>query len=217
MPFGRPDGLSAKDKRIFMAKVFETTQRAMSQTVDDVGLATRAPVPYPSTWEGKYDVAERGPIPTDAHLIESKLVVVKPELPVFVPSDEGAEPLHLSGTPFAAYKKSTPSIFPAARETVQPPEEHKPAFDMAMWFAQYQEWNLQKNAYNPDIAAQMRTTVRKNAAMSMVDPSDFEPDPARSSENVKAALTFNEKAVGLYSAPKEKLALHNVFPQDYRE
>ena len=55
MPFGRLDGLSAKDKRIFMAKVFETTQRAMSQTVDDVGLATRAPVPWTSVRDADID------------------------------------------------------------------------------------------------------------------------------------------------------------------
>ena len=217
MPFGRPDGLSAKDKRIFMAKVFEKTQNTMSKTVDDIGLATRAPVPYPSKWEAKYDVAERGPIPTDAHLIPSNMVVIKPDPPVFVPSDEGSEPLHLSGKPFYAYRKPTPSIFPEARETAPPAAAHKPKIDREMWLAQYMEWTLQKNAYNPDIAAQMRTNVRKQASLSMIDPSDIEQDPARTSENVKAALTFNENQVGAYSAPKEKLALHNVFPEDYSE
>ena len=59
MPFGRPDGLSAKDKRIFMAKVFEKTQNTMSKTVDDIGLRPARPC-RPSKWEAKYDVAERG-------------------------------------------------------------------------------------------------------------------------------------------------------------
>ena len=34
----------------------------------------------------------------------------------------------------------------------------------------------------------MRTNVRKNAAMLTIDPGELAQDPARSSENVKAAL-----------------------------
>ena len=69
-----PPGLSAQEKRKYMANTFAVTQYAMSQTVDLLGLERRRAVPYASTWEGS-SISEHGPIPTDAHLIPSNLVI----------------------------------------------------------------------------------------------------------------------------------------------
>ena len=48
-----PPELSAKEKRLWMAKVFEVTQNAMSQTVDDLSLERRRAGPSP-TWKGSH-------------------------------------------------------------------------------------------------------------------------------------------------------------------
>jgi hypothetical protein len=214
-----PQGMSAKEKRLYMAKVFEVTQNAMSQTVDDVGLERRRAVPFPSTWKGK-SIAEHGPIPTDAHLIPSNLVIVKPELSSFKEDASGAgKPLGLSGKPWYAYRKPEPPIFQgsaagdAGAGEAASSSAPKVPFNEEMYRTQHMEWTLQKNAYNPDIAAAMRTNVRKQASLSTVDPSTLTQDPARSSENVKAALTYSEHVSGPSTMPKVKLGLSNVYPQ----
>lgn len=203
--------MSAHEKRLHMAKLFERTQNAMSETVDDVGLETRRAVPFPSTWEGA-SISEHGPIPTDAHLIESKLVIFRGAPKSFKGTESSGKPLHLSGIPWASYNKPTPSVFaPSASSSVTPVAPEIP-FNEEMFRTQYMEWTLQKNAYNPDIAAAMRTNVRKQASLSMVDPSEMFVDPARSSANVKAALTFAEEGAVYPARPKQKLALDNVYP-----
>ena len=57
-----------------------------------------------------------------------------------------------------------------------------------------------------------RTNVRKQAALSMVDPS-LTLDPARTSENVKAALSDSAVTGPAPPVPKEKLRLEHVFPR----
>ena len=207
-----PPGLTAKEKRKYMAKQFEVTQHAMSSTVDELSLMRRTAVPYPSTWQGA-SVAEHGPIPTDAHLIPSNMVITKPELPSFKVA-ASAESSKLGGKPWASFELSQPIVFvepSAAVADDAAAEKPKPKMDEEMWRAQYLEWTLQKNAYNPDIAASMRTNVRKQASLTMVDPGAA-VDPARSSENVKAALTHSDDNPMAPPQPKTKLTLANVLP-----
>jgi len=198
-----PTGLTQKEKRQYMAKTFADTQMAMSKTVDQLSLARRTAVPFASTWEGS-SISEHGPIPTDAHLIPSKHVIVKPELPSFKIMASDREANKLGGKPWASYVTPQPPVFnepSSSGDAVAPPEKPKRVMDEEMWRAQYQEWTLQKNAFNPDIAAAMRTNVRKQASLTMVDPESSQ-DPARSSENVKAALSDSQITGPAFPKPK---------------
>lgn len=211
-------GMTAKEKRFHMAKVFTETQMAMSKTVDDVALSKRAAVPFESRYTGGAQVS--GPIPKDAHLQPSRDIILKPELPGFKIVD-GVSLGASTERPWASYEKPTPSIFgesasDAVHRTVD--AAAAPAVATAtdteaedMWRAQYMEWTLQKNAYNPDIAAHMRTNVRKQAALSMVAAKSAQ-DPARTSENVRLALSHSEITGPSTTRAKGKLDLSNCFP-----
>jgi len=206
-----PAGLTAKEKRQYMADVFSKTQQAMSSTVDLLGLERRRAVPYASTWEGA-SISEHGPIPTDAHLIPSNMVIVKPELPNFkVPAGATGAISKLGGKPWASYEVSRPEVFQQTSGVEPPPPAHKPKMDEEMYRAQYMEWTLQKNAFNPDIAAAMRTNVKKQASLTMVDPASS-VDPARSSENVKAALSHSDVTGPAHGFVKSKLTLKDALP-----
>jgi len=202
-----PANLSQKEKRAYMAKVFEKTQRDMSSTVDELSLAKRTPVPYPSTYAGM-PVAETGPIPVDAHLIPSGMTVVKAQPQDFENDDDEFEQLGLSGKPWASYQKAEPSIFTASTvnesSSTSPAARKRTTEEEEMWRAQYLEWTLQKNAFNPDIAAALRTNVRKQANLS-IPPLDKPQDPARTSENVRAALAHSEITGPAAIPPKSKL------------
>lgn len=205
--------MSAKDKRLAMAAKFEKTQRAMSSTVDDLALAKRSPVPYASTWMGE-SVSMKGPIPTDFHLIESNMVILRSDPPPFRASGKPSQNLHLSGKPWASYEKGEPSIYPGAATFtgIEKPYTHVPKpVDEEMNRARYMEWNLQKNAFNPDVAAAMRTNVRKMASLSVADPNSA-PDPARTSENVRAALSHSDVTGPAFVPPKPKVKLSNAMP-----
>lgn len=205
-----PAHLDAKQKRQYMAKLFADTQMAMSETVDQLGLERRRAVPFASTWEGA-SIAEHGPIPTDVHLIPSNMVIMKPELPDFqVPEGTEGSVSKLGGKPWASYEVSQPAIFEHTTPVEPPPPPHKPKQDEEMWRAQYQEWTLQKNAYNPDIAAALRTNVRKQASLQMVDAATA-VDPARTSENVKAALSHSDITGPAHAHVKSKLTRSHAF------
>ena len=206
-----PEGLSADQRRKYMAEVFAKTQNEMSMTVDTVGIETRRAVPYPSFFTGK-SVAETGPIPTDAHLIPSGKTTVRKPLPTFALAEDSDEPLRLSGQPWASYSKPQDTIFLSKPEPVAaaPPRKTRTTAEEEMWRTQYQEWTLQKNAFNPDIAAGLRTNVRKQASLS-VPPLDKPQDPARTSENVRAALSHSE-----ITGPTPKHAKSKIDPSVYR-
>ena len=160
-------------------------------TVDDAGPERRRRCPSHRRGEGK-SIAEHGPIPTDAHLIPPTSSSSSPSSPPSRRLERHAETLGLSGKPWYAYRKPEPRIFSgastsAATSTADASAPPKVPFNEEMFRTQYMEWTLQKNAYNPDIAAAMRTNVRKQASLSTVDPTTMQQDPARSSEHVKAA------------------------------
>jgi len=206
-----------KAKRQAMAKRFEMTQRAMSDTVDQVALMKRSAVPYASTWTGK-SVSESGPIPTDHHLIPSNMVIMKSDPPMFKERATTGSVASISGKPWASFKKSEPAVFEtnfaaadsSAAAAGGPP---KPKYDEEMWRAQYQEWTLQKNAFNPDIAAAMRTNVRKMANLAVPTGA---VDPARTSENVKMALQCSDVTGPAVPMGKSKLTAANALPFFHR-
>jgi hypothetical protein len=244
-------------KRTAMAKVFADSQAEMASAVDDLMLTRRSAVPFRSEVVLH---SVRNPIPADAHLIPSKDVMPKQRLPNFE-MDRSRSTIKASGKPWASYEKPSPDVtvqLPMNMTTLEPPPPPATAgLDEEMWRTQYQEWTLQKNAYNPDVAAAMRfasypmlgvchapphnpprtrcrpkavraasrpqvahlqrhhpcrTNVRKQAALSMVDPA-LSQDPARTSENVKAALADLEVTGPAPPIFKEKLQLRNVFPR----
>ena len=63
-----------------------------------------------------------------------------------------------------------------------------------------------------DIAAAMRTNVRKMAALSMVEATEGAQDPARTSENVRLALSSSDITGPAPPAIKLKLTAKNSFP-----
>ena len=107
----------SKEKRQYMADTFAKTQMAMSQTVDLLGLERRRAVPYSSTWEGS-SISEHGPIPTDAHLIPSNLVIVKPEMPSFK-LDEDADAAGLATSPMQTLADAHPAAVPPERPSAR--------------------------------------------------------------------------------------------------
>jgi hypothetical protein len=145
----------AKARRKAMAAVFEQSQREMGAAVDDLSIARRSAVPY-RTDAVLHTV--RNPIPPDFHLIPSKEVMSEPRLPEIAMDDSRAA-IKASGAPWASYEKPAPEVFaklPANTTTDVAPSPAPTIADEEMWRAQYLEWTLQKNAYNPDIAAQLR-------------------------------------------------------------
>ena len=139
-------------KRKAMAAVFHKTQREMAIVVDEAALTRRLPVPYQSN-EPVPEVTL--PYPQDSHLVRSSELVPKRTLPFYVAADSTMNPCS-GGKPWASFAPSVPSVL-ANRE----PEEAAPSvpgskIDEEMWRTRFNEWTLQKNAYNPDIASQMR-------------------------------------------------------------
>ena len=146
-------------KRQAMAKVFEKTQREMASLVDELALTKRLPVPYRSN----HPVPEVSlPYPQDSHLIESKFLIPQRKLPFYVPDDVKQNPTN-KGPPWAQFTPPQPNIFdvPVPVVPVEPPVE--PPLDEEMYRTRVNEWTLQKNAYNPDIASQMRCACRPRA------------------------------------------------------
>lgn len=199
---------SAQDKRQAMAKVFMEVQTATSKLVDDVSMEKRRPVPYATTYKGPEP--STGPVPRDAHLIPSERTTLK-RAPIDFSSGYGdaydaeVRATRSSGAPYAFYQLPQHSIFAkSAGETAEPtPVQKRTAEQEEMWRAQYMEWVLQKNAFNPDIAASLRTNVRKQASLC-APPLNKPQDPARTSENVKLALT-DSTGVKVINPPKTKI------------
>lgn len=143
-------------KRHEMAAVFSKTQNEMNKAVDELFQCRRSAVPYASE---AVSCELRGPIPFDSHLLPSNCVIPKSSLPDFtVETSRGT--VKATGKPWASYEKPTPSIFTTtASNTFSEIDEQgrePPMVDEELWRTRYIEWTLQKNAYNPDVAAALR-------------------------------------------------------------
>ena len=139
-------------KRKAMAAVFEKTQREMASAVDELAVTRRLPVPYQSN-EPIPPVTL--PYPQDSHLIRSIELVPQRKLPFFVAADSAQNPCS-GGKPWASFNPSVPSVLANREPSQAAPTVAKPSTDEEMWRTRHNEWTLQKNAYNPDIASQMR-------------------------------------------------------------
>ena len=146
------DPVAEAAKRKAMAKVFEKTQREMASAVDELSITRRLPVPYESN-EPVPEVTL--PYPQDHHLIRSIELVPKRQLPFFVAADSLQNPCS-GGKPWASFNPSVPSVLAGREPTKAAPPVAKPTTDEEMWRTRHNEWTLQKNAYNQDIASQMR-------------------------------------------------------------
>ena len=196
-------------KRKEMAEVFVKTQNRMSSTCDELDQLTRAPIPYVSKFEGDCEIET--PYPRDGHMVRTSEVVKKRPLKPF---DARAVPFTevTGGKPWYTHTHTYPTIFdPHAVHAEKKEVAGSSAMDMEMWRTRHNEWTLQKNAYNPDIAAAMRTNVKKQAEMSLVE-TDKEPDPARTSENVRLALSFSEMTGPAPPRPKKRLEMSAYLP-----
>ena len=147
-------------KRKAMAKVFEKTQREMASAVDELAVTRRLPVPYQSN-EPVPEVTL--PYPQDHHLIRSIELVPKRQLPFFVAADSLQNPCS-GGKPWASFNPSVPSVLAGREPTEAKPPVVPATTDEEMWRTRFNEWTLQKNAYNPDIASQMRCATSRHQA-----------------------------------------------------
>ena len=144
-------------KRKAMAKVFEKTQREMAAATDELAITRRLPVPYESN-EPVPEVTL--PYPMDQHLVESKFLVPQRKLPFFVAADVKQNPMS-TGKPWASFNPTVPSVLSDRSPKKKAPPVAAPVVDEEMWRTRHNEWTLQKNAYNPDIASQMRCAGRR--------------------------------------------------------
>ena len=174
-------GCTLEERRAYMAKTFERTQGAMASAIDKLSLAKRTIPPYASTYMGA-SVSEHGPIPTDMHLIESGLLIVKADPPPFKSTakiDGGAA--KLGGKPWASFEVSQPAIFTPEQGDGQlgTPAARKAKVDEEMWRVRTLEWTLQKNAFNTDVAANLRTNVAKQCKVRTSRRTTIAPLPSR--------------------------------------
>ena len=139
-------------KRKAMSAVFEKTQREMASAVDELAMTRRLPVPYESN-EPVPEVTL--PYPQDSHLVRSTELVPKRTLDTFMPADTLQNPPS-HGKPWASFSRPSPQVLSDREQTTAAPPAAEPATDEEMWRTRHNEWTLQKNAYNPDIASQMR-------------------------------------------------------------
>ena len=201
-------------KRKEMAEVFVKTQNRMSSTCDELDQLIRAPIPYVSKFEGDCEIET--PYPRDGHMVRTSEVVKKRPLKPF---DARAVPFTevTGGKPWYTHTHTYPTIFdPHAVHAEKKEAAGSSAMDMEMWRTRHNEWTLQKNAYNPDIASQMRTNVRKAAALTSAKQETSEHDEKasdlRASHQVKLALTDSTVVGQDPPRPKEKVTLAAVWP-----
>lgn len=204
-------GCTLEERRAYMAKTFERTQGAMASAIDKLSLAKRTIPPYASTYMGA-SVSEHGPIPTDMHLIESGLLIVKADPPPFKSTakiDGGAA--KLGGKPWASFEVSQPAIFTPEQGDGQlgTPAARKAKVDEEMWRVRTLEWTLQKNAFNTDVAANLRTNVAKQCKLAYVEKPT---DAARLSVNVRAALTDSQVTGPTILGPRPRITPSQCMP-----
>jgi len=200
------------EKKQQCAAKLKKIQEEMSEITDNIAIETRRSVPYPSTYDGPR-VCDLGPVPSDDHLVPSQHVRIRKPPPDFMDLDDEHEHLGISGKAYAMVPTFGDSIFIPKPLPGDPkkPVRQRSSEEKEMWKAQQNEWELQKNAFNPDIAAAQRTNVRKAAEMT-VPPVDKPQDPARASENVRAALSDSSITGPAPRRSKMPLRFNDVYP-----
>tara|TARA_B110001452_G_scaffold255277_1_gene247559 strand:- start:821 stop:1468 length:648 start_codon:yes stop_codon:yes gene_type:complete len=202
-------------KRKAMAAVFEKTQRGMAAAVDELGAVRRLPVPFVSS-EPVPEVSL--PYPQDSHLVRSGEICFINPPGIFIPPE--VSHTHAShDKPWATFEKTDRSIFSNTGPVAPKPADEGPtALDEEMYRTRHNEWTLQKNAYNPDIASQMRTNVRKAASLTSAvkKPDAFSQQKAliASSVNVQQALTMSDVTGPAPPVPKAYIKFADVYPHE---
>ena len=204
------DNVSVGERRAFMANVFEVQSASMASAVDKLTLARRTIPPYVSDWGGA-SISEHGPIPTDLHLMESKHILLKREpagLQGITNTSHTALPRD-GRKPYYAFELTQPKVFEAAPQGLGSPETRKTQIDEELWRARAFEWKMQKNAFNNDVTSALRTSVRVQCKLAYVPKG---VDPARVSENVRAALTDAETIGPAFVPRRSPLGKSNALP-----
>jgi len=206
------------EKRQEMSEVIAASQRATSEAMYALHDVKRAPVPYKPTMPMP---VLSGPLPSDTHLERSADVVSKRTLPTFQAA-ESMQTRASGGKPWASFEQSQPGVFDSAsRRTCGEAGQESGELgggseakhvDADLALTSYNEWNLQKNGFNPDVAAQMRINVRKSAniAAKIQNPTE-KPQTLYSSHNIKLALGEGEPEPAVQKS--RTIAVDQVFPQ----
>lgn len=202
-------------KRTAMAAVFEKTQRGMAAAVDELMVTRRLPVPFVSH-EPVPEVSL--PYPQDSHLVRSGEICFINPPGIFIPPTVG-HTLASHNKPWASFEQTQPTIFSDTGPVAPTAADEGPtALDDEMYRTRYNEWTLQKNAYNPDVASQMRTNVRKAAALTSAVKKDdaFSQQKAliASSINVKTALAYSDVTGPAPPVPKAYIKFSDVYPHE---
>ena len=154
MPF---DAKLEGEKRAANAKKIEASLRATGNAMLEMHAVHKRPIPYTSGCEVP---VLKTPLPEDAHLVPSGHLVTKKGYGDVVMSGKHSSRGALqSEAPWATFSMPTPTVFEANKPAPPAPDAAGPA-DTArreeLLLTRHNEWNLQRNNYNPDIAAQMR-------------------------------------------------------------
>ena len=153
------------------ASMIERSQMATAAAIDEMHRIKREPIPY--TNDAVMPQLQK-PYPTDSHLVNSRHCVTR-HGDMLLPTSETADFARNSDSSvrWANFSIPSPNIFdakPAA--AAEPPAEPEaaPALserEVGLLLTKHMEWNLQRNAYNPEIAAQMRCVT----ALARVAPA----------------------------------------------
>ena len=205
------ENFSLLDRRAFKASVFEAQSASMASAVDKLSVARRTIPPYRSGWAGA-SISERAPWPADAHLIASKEAIPRQQPTGFQAMNthtSHATVPRLGDTPYYAFAPPSPPVFEAAPRGLGSPEIRKTQVDEEMWRVRAFEWKMQKNAFNNDVSAALRTSVRVQCKLGYIPKG---VDPARVSENVRAALTDADTIGPAYVPRRPPLGLTDALP-----
>ena len=164
------------------AGLIEQSQMATAAAIDEMHRIKREPVPY--TNDAVMPQLQK-PYPVDSHPVLSRHCV-KRHGDTLVSTSETADFARNSDSSvrWANFSIPSPDIFgekPAA--AAEPPAEPEaaPALtdrEVGLLLTKHMEWNLQRNAYNPEIAAQMRCAPNPAPRAPLARASDGPDRPA---------------------------------------
>ena len=141
------------------AAKIEASLRATGDAMQAMHAVNKRPVPYTSTCEVP---VLQTPLPEDAHLVPSGNLVTKKGLGDVVMSGKHSSrgALQKEPPPWATFSMPAPNVFEPSKPATPASDAGAAAGDNArreeLLLTRHNEWNLQRNNYNPDIAAQMR-------------------------------------------------------------
>ena len=187
------------------AQSIEACQRATALAIEEFHAVRRAPVPYKPTMEAP---VVHWIVPSDDHLVSTGQLKKKLDERKVTPPHLPSRPKYLNADQSAkmSSEQFSRSIF--GNTLVVQPEKGAANIDIDQLITKHNEWSLQKNGYDPDIAARMRIDVRKSAALAVSVLKPGAEVPNQSSNNIYYAFGIKHPPTDL----QVPLDLNATFP-----